>query len=117
MQAQHVARAQHALAFDPCGHAAPALGGPLEAPAEPRGMVVDHLRGQVAGAVLHVHDEGHAVGPLQDVHAEVRAGQGAGAVGAGGLTQLLGQLNALLGIEEMKADGDRYDAEGKEAAE
>lgn len=28
-----------------------------------------------------------------------------------------GQLNALLGIEEMKADGDRYDAEGKEAAE
>lgn len=28
-----------------------------------------------------------------------------------------GQLNALLGIDEMKADGDRYDAEGKEAAE
>lgn len=28
-----------------------------------------------------------------------------------------GQLNALLGIEEMKADGDRYDAEGREAAE
>ena len=27
------------------------------------------------------------------------------------------QLNALLGIEEMKADGDRYDAEGREAAE
>ncbi|MEQ8406170.1 MAG: isocitrate lyase/phosphoenolpyruvate mutase family protein [Oceanicaulis sp.] len=28
-----------------------------------------------------------------------------------------GQLNALLGIDEMKADGDRYDAEGREAAE
>lgn len=28
-----------------------------------------------------------------------------------------GQLNTLLGIEEMKADGDRYDAEGREAAE
>lgn len=28
-----------------------------------------------------------------------------------------GQLNALLGLEEMKADGDRYDAEGREAAE
>ncbi|XBQ16549.1 MAG: isocitrate lyase/phosphoenolpyruvate mutase family protein [Oceanicaulis sp.] len=27
------------------------------------------------------------------------------------------QLNALLGIDEMKADGDRYDAEGREAAE
>lgn len=27
------------------------------------------------------------------------------------------QLNALLGIEEMKAAGDRYDAEGREAAE
>ena len=28
-----------------------------------------------------------------------------------------GELNRLLGIDEMKADGDRYDAEGKEAAE
>ena len=28
-----------------------------------------------------------------------------------------GQLNALLGIDEMKADGNRYDAEGREAAE
>ena len=28
-----------------------------------------------------------------------------------------GELNALLGIDAMKADGDRYDAEGKEAAE
>ncbi|MFP4518868.1 MAG: oxaloacetate decarboxylase [Oceanicaulis sp.] len=28
-----------------------------------------------------------------------------------------GELNALLGIDEMKADGDRYDAEGRTAAE
>ncbi len=28
-----------------------------------------------------------------------------------------GELNALLGIDAMKADGDRYDAEGREAAE
>jgi 2-methylisocitrate lyase-like PEP mutase family enzyme len=28
-----------------------------------------------------------------------------------------GQLNTLLGIEDMKADGDKYDAQGREAAE
>ena len=57
VQAQHIAHAQHAFAFDPGCHAAPTFSGLLEAPAEPGDMRVDHLGGQMAGAVLHVHDQ------------------------------------------------------------